>query len=256
VPAAHPHPRPVDLGQPVDVVQLDAEFAGDPAPHLLAPPLRADQPLGQRQRVPDAAARDLLRQQQGVGTRRAQHRRLEVPHHLQLLVGVARSHRDRHRADALRTRLEPDPGGPQPVARRDVDAVVPRDADHLVAAGEHDRPVVDVLLRVRNDDRQARRPGRRVDPDHVLVGHRLDAERVGVPKVALLGERQRLEGGGRAHPGQVQPGELVAVEGAALLEGLQLPRDQVQLVLADHAWASLPVAAASPRSSARRLSST
>ena len=52
-------------------------------------------------------------------------------------------------------RLEPDAGGPETVAGCDLDAVLLGYAGHAVASLEHDRPVLDVLLRVGYDHRRA-----------------------------------------------------------------------------------------------------
>ena len=80
---------------------------------------------------------------------------VEVHHHLDLLVGVALSHRDDHRTQEFRAGLKADADRPEAVAGRDVHAVHVRDARPLVAAREHDGPVGHVLPGVRDDDRRA-----------------------------------------------------------------------------------------------------
>ena len=47
--------RAVDLGQTVDVEDLDAQFVGDTLAHLLAPALGADDALAQVELVAQAA---------------------------------------------------------------------------------------------------------------------------------------------------------------------------------------------------------
>ena len=173
---------------------------------------------------------NLLGQQQGVGTGGAQNRGLQVHHHLQLLFRVARPHGNGHGAQPFGAQLEADAGGPQAVARRYLDAVGAGDARRFVAARELDGPVGHVLLRVRNDDRRARRARRRVDAHHFLVGNRLQAQRVGVAQVVLFGEGQLLEVLLSLHVGQVDVGELGRIEGAALLQGCELAFDEVELL--------------------------
>ena len=65
--AAHADAGAVDLGEAVDIVELDPQFRGDAAAHFLAPAFRADDALFEMDLVADAAAGDFLRQQQSVG---------------------------------------------------------------------------------------------------------------------------------------------------------------------------------------------
>ena len=102
----------VDLGQAIDVIEFDAELVGDATAHLLAPAFRADDALAQPDLVADATLGYLLGKTQRVRARRAKHRALEVHHHLELLVGVARAHGNCHGAKQLASRLEADAGRP------------------------------------------------------------------------------------------------------------------------------------------------
>ena len=225
----HAHAGAVDLGEAVDVVELHAELAGDALAHLLAPALAADEALGEGELVADALLGDALGKQKGVARGGAQHRGLQVDHHAQLLFGVARAHGDGHGAKALGAELEADARGPQAVAGRDVDAVELGAADRLVAAGEHLGPVVDVLLGVGDDDGCAGGAARGVDAHDLLVRHRLDAQRVRLAQIGLLGEGKALEALLVGDLGDVDVGELPRVERAALLDGGELLQDRVEL---------------------------
>ena len=73
--------------------------------------------------VAQVALGDLLGEKQRVGAGGADDRGLQILHHLQLLLGVARPHGNGHGAQALGAQLETDAGRPQAVARGDLDAV-------------------------------------------------------------------------------------------------------------------------------------
>ena len=188
--AADADARPVDLREPVDIVRLDAELLLDGTAHLLTPALRADDALAQVDAILDAARLDGLGEQQRIGTRRAEHRALHVHHHLQLLLRIARPHRHRHRAEPLAARLEADARRPEPVARCDLHAVAVRYARHLIAARELDGPVLDILRRIRNDDRLARRARGGMDAHDLLLGHAHEPERIRVAQILFLRKRQ------------------------------------------------------------------
>ncbi len=152
--AADADTRAVDFGEAVDVVVLHAERVNDALADLLARTLGARDELLELDLVLDAALLDLLGQQERIARSSGQHGGLHVDHELQLLLGVARAHGDGHGAEALATRLEADSRSPQAIARRDLHAVLRRDARKLVAARELDGPVVHVLLGIRDDDRR------------------------------------------------------------------------------------------------------
>ena len=139
------------------------------------------------------------------------------------------THGNGHGAQALGAQLEADAGGPQAVARGDLDAVEGRDAGHLVAAGELGGPVDDVLLGVGDDDGRARGARGAVDAHHFLIGHSLQPQRIHLAQVVLLGEGKLLEIGLGAHVGHVDTFELLRVERRAFLDGGQLAGDEVEL---------------------------
>ena len=215
----------VDLGQAVDVVEFDAEFFGDALSHGVAPALGTDDTLLQVDLVLDAALLDLLGEEQRVGGCGAEDGGLHVDHHLELFVGVAGTHRDAHGAEFFRTGLEADAGGPETVTGSDVDAVLVRDAGHLVAAGEHGGPVIDVFASVGDDDRKAGGARGRVDADDLLFRSRHESEGVGVPKVRFLGEGEVLKVLDGGDSGNARFFKLFAVEAAGVAERLDLVVD-------------------------------
>ena len=231
--------RAVDLGQTVDVEDLDAKLVGDALAHLLAPALGADDALAQVKLVPQAALLDLLGKQQRIAGRARDDGGAQVLHHPQLLFGVAGAHRDGHGAQALAAKLEADAGSPQAVARGDLDAVGVRDARRLVAACEHGGPIVDVLLRVGDDDRGARGARGAVDADDLLIRHRLQSQRVRLAQVGLFRERQLLEIFLGLHVGQIDVLEFASIESRAVLQGFELLFDDLKL-LRPHLHSILP----------------
>ena len=227
--AAHAHARAIDLSEAVDVVELDAQLVGDALAHLLAPALGTNEALREGELVADAFLGNALGQKQGVRRGGAQDGGLQVLHHAQLLLGVARAHGNGHGAHALGTELEADACGPQAITRRDVDAVFARAADGTVAASEHLGPVVNVLLGVRDDDGGAGRARRGVDANDFFVGNRLDSQGIRLAQVCLLGEGKLLEVLLRADGRHVDARELLGVERTTLLNGRELFEDGVQL---------------------------
>ena len=180
--------RAVDLRQTVDVVDLDAQLVLNAVAHLLAPALRSDDALPQVKAVANGALPDLLGQQKRIRARGGENRRLQILHHLQLLLGVAGAHGDGHGSEALRAELEADARRPQSIAGRNVDAVLVGDARHLVATRELNGPVLDVFAGVGDDDGRARRAGGAVDAHDLLIGNRLQSKRVRGAQVVFLGE--------------------------------------------------------------------
>jgi len=190
--------------------------------------------------VAQVALGDLLGEKQRVGAGGADDRGLQILHHLQLLLGVARPHGNGHGAQALGAQLETDAGRPQAVARGDLDAVERGDARHLVAAGELRGPVDDVLLGVGDDNRRARGARGAVDAHDFLVGHRLQPQRIHRAQVIFLGKGQLFEVGLGAHVRDIDTFELLRVERRPLLNGGQLIGDKLKLLFRHfHGRASL-----------------
>ena len=215
----------VDLGQTVDVVKFDAEFFGDALSHGFAPALGTDDAFFQVDLVLEASLLDLFSEEQSVRRRGTEDGGLHVDHHLELFIGVAGAHRDAHGAEFFRAGLEADTGGPEPVARGDVDAVPVRDAGHLVAAGEHGGPVIDVFASVGDDDRKAGGARGRVDADDLLFRSRHESEGIGVPKVRFLGEGEVLKVFHGGDTGDARFLEFLSVEAACLAERFDLMVD-------------------------------
>ena len=118
-----------------------------------------------------------------------------------------------------------------------MNAVGRGDTCRLVTTGEHRCPVIDVLLGVGNHDRRTRRAGRGMDTHDLLFGHSRQTERVDLAQVRLLGKRELPEVVGSAHIGQVDPFELARIEGRAVLQRLELLRDQTELLVGEfHRW--------------------
>ena len=222
--------RAVDLGQAIDIEDLDAQLVGDALAHLLTPTLGADDALAQVKLIAQAALLDLLGKQQRIAGRARDDGGMQVLHHLQLLFGIAGAHRDGHGAQALAAQLEADAGSPQAITRGNLDAVGVRDARRLVAAREHGGPIVDILLRVGDDDRGARGARGAVDADDLLVRHRLQSQRVCLAQIRFFRERQLLEIFLGLHIGQIDVLEFASVEGRAVLQGFELLFDDLKLL--------------------------
>ena len=147
--------RSVDLSQSVNIVKLDSEDALNSVAHCLTPTLRADDAFFKMNLVLDSALLDLLSQKESIRGSGAEDCGLHVHHHLELLLGIAGSHRNDHSAEFFSTVLETDTGSPETVAGCDMNAILIGDAGGLIAALEHLAPVVNVFCSVRNDDRKA-----------------------------------------------------------------------------------------------------
>ena len=180
------------LGEPVDVEGREAQQALDPGAGELAPALRAEDPHPEAGWCA-AVRRHALAHRERERRRGAQRRRAEVGHELQLQVGLAGAGRDRHRPHPFDGRLEPPARRPEAVADHQLHAVGVGDARVLEAAGEHRRPLLQVVAGV---GAQRPPPGgarRRVDPHDLPVGHARPAERVRRPQLLLGGEREARE---------------------------------------------------------------
>ena len=222
----------VDLGQAVDIVELDAEQVLDTLAHLVAPALGADDALLELNLVAQAALLDFLAEQQRVARSRTQHGGLEIDHHLDLLLGVAGPHGHRHGAELLATCLEPDSRSPQAVTWRNLHTVFLGNTRVFVAARELRRPVVDVFLGVGNHDRRARRARRRVNP-HDLAGRNGNRpERVGRAQVGFVREGQLGKVLGSIDRIDVDARELLRIH--AVFDGhhaLELPFYHLELLV-------------------------
>ena len=151
--AVNGNSRPVHLRKAVNVEQIHSQLSRYPVPHLLAPALGTNNTLFQMDALSNASLGNLLSQQKSIGGRGAQDRGLHIHHHAQLLIRVAGSHGNGHRAQTLRSQLETDSGFPQTITRRNLDTVQVCDARHLIAARKHQSPVIHILLGIGNDDR-------------------------------------------------------------------------------------------------------
>ena len=193
--AGKPRAGSVQFGESRDVVDLlHAQKILDGGDHCVADPLRAQDHLLELEPASDSAGMDFLGQEKSHGGGAAEDRRLQIQEKCALQVQVSRAGRDGHRPELLGSQLETRPGRPQPVPHADLHPVLPGEARHLVTAGEHVEPVVDVLLRVAEDLPLPRCPGGGVDP-HDLPG--LDGEQGdGIPVAQVLA-------GGEGEPGKV-----------------------------------------------------
>ena len=169
----------VNLGQAIDVENLNAELVFDAVTHLFAPTLRANNALAQVELIAQASLRDFLSEQKRIATRARDNRAVQVLHHLQLLLGIARTHGNSHSAQALAAKLEPNARSPQTIARGNLNAILIGNARRAIATREHFGPIGNILCGVRNNDRRARRARRAVDAHNFLVGYGLNSQRIG-----------------------------------------------------------------------------
>ena len=103
---------------------------------------------------------------------------MQVLHHLQLLLGIARTHGNSHSAQALAAKLEPNARSPQTIPRGNLNAILIGNARRAIATREHFGPIGNILRGVRNNDRRARRARRAVDAHNFLVGYGLNSQRI------------------------------------------------------------------------------
>ena len=178
--------RTVDLCQSIDIIQLNPEFIRNALPHFFAPAFRSDDTFLQADFVADPLFRYLFRKEKCVTGCCREDSRLHVDHKLKLFRRIARPHGHDHRPQLLRAVLETDTGCPQSVSRSDLDPVFLRKPRKFIAAFEHLTPVIHVFRRIRNDDRFAGCPGRRMDAHDLLLGNRHESERIGIAQVFLV----------------------------------------------------------------------
>ena len=178
----------VYFGESVDIVKLHAEFVGDAVSHLFAPAFGTDHTFFQADLVFYTALFDLFGQEQSVGRGGAENGGLHIFHETDLFIGVAGAHGHGHGAQLFRAQLEADAGGPEAVAGSDLNAVFIGDAGDFVTASEQLRPVVHILLGVRDDHRCAGGAAGRMDTDDLFFGHGGETQGIRVAEIGFFRE--------------------------------------------------------------------
>ena len=148
-----------NLGESVDVVRGDAGDLLDFGPDLVRPGLCAEDAVPEF-RVTAEVDPQLLcdrGEMEEVARRAAYDRDAEVLHEHDLLLGVPRAGRQDGAAELLGAVVRAEAAGEEPVAVGDLDDVVCRYPVHGQAPGDAVRPHGDVVGRLRNADRLARR---------------------------------------------------------------------------------------------------
>ena len=120
------------------------------------------------------------------------HRALEVHQELAVHVHVPRPHGHGHGPQGFDARLEARPGGPDPVAHRDLHPVQGGHPGHFVGPGEEVAPVRHVLAGVAQDLALAGGAAGGVDAHDLLKGHGPEREGVAVPEVLPRGQGEFL----------------------------------------------------------------
>jgi len=110
-------------------------------------------------------------------------------HELDLPLAVARSRRDRQHAQPLRPVVKPQPAREHAVTRHVLKHIRGPGPGHVHAARDQIRPHRQVMRVVADHGRLPGGPGRRVQPDHVLLADRQKFE--GVPFAQMLLGRKR-----------------------------------------------------------------
>ena len=215
-------PGPMTSREAVVVRRDDAEFLLDGVAHALGPRLRAEAADADLQLVLEAHLYRRLAEVERIGRRADEDRHAEVGHELELPLGKAARRRDKRRADALDAVVEAEAAGEKPVAERDLDRVVGRDARRGQKPRDELGPCLEVLLGVAYHGGLAGRAGRAVDAHDVALGDREEAEGVLLAEVVLGGEGDLFEVVDALDVAGGQAGalEAIAIEGDALVDAL------------------------------------
>jgi hypothetical protein len=189
---------------------VDVQALLDLAAHVLGPRLGAEDPDAQRgvARV-DALALQLVDDGQQVARRHHDDVRLEVADQHDLPLGHATGDRDDGAAQLLGAVVRAEAAGEQPVPVRDVDLVAGAAAGGADRAGHEPGPGTDVLAGVPDHGRPAGGTRGRVQADDLLRRYGEHPERVVLPQVRLVGEREAGQVGElpavvRVYPGRVE----------------------------------------------------
>ena len=208
------HARTRHLAQSVHVIRLDAERLLQFLTHVLRPRLRAENSDTQLEFLArKRTLLDRLAQIHRIRRRTAQNRRTEVMHQRDLLLRVARRHRDHRRPDLLTRIVRSQTARKQSVAVRNLRHVVFRRSVRYQSARKTLLPTVQVTLRRQRNNRLARRSRRSMDPHHVTHRGGTQTERIMVPQVYLVRKRQ---------PDNVIDVSYVIRRNAQLLESLRV----------------------------------
>ena len=118
-----------------------------------------------------------------------QGRRAEIRNELNLPLGVARSRRHRQHAETFGSVLEAQSARKHAVPRRVLKDIAPPQADHVQATRHGIGPLVQILLRVQDDRRGARRATGGMQAHHFAHRHRGKPERVIVAQILFRSKR-------------------------------------------------------------------
>ena len=189
--ALGPHAGPDDLGQPVDVVGLDAGGLLDVLPHGVGPGLGAEDagPQGKRAEI-DAHFLGAVEDVQEVAGRATDGGDAEILHDHDLPVGVAAGGRDHGGPQPLAAIVQPQAAGEQPVAVGVLQDVAFVQAEGGQGPLDDFGPDIDVVAVVGHDDRLAGRAAGGVQADDLVHGTGEEAERIRVAQVGLHREGQ------------------------------------------------------------------
>ena len=139
------------------------------------------------------------RQMQGVTGDDVDHRRLEIPHELDLPFAVSGARGNRQRPDLLGAVMEAEASGKQAVSHHVLKNVLLSHPRHVHGAGHDIRPLADVIGRVKDDGRPTRGARRRVHSNQLVPGHCQKPVRPVVPEIVLGGQRHRFDIPNRLH---------------------------------------------------------
>ena len=118
-----------------------------------------------------------------------QGRRTEIRNELNLPLGIARSRRHRQHAETFGTVLEAQSARKHAVPRRVLKDIAPPQADHIQATRHGIGPLVQILLRVQDDRRGARRATGRMQAHHFAHWNSGKPERVIIAQILFRSKR-------------------------------------------------------------------
>ena len=216
--AFHRNARAHDLGKAVDVAILHAELFADFLTHGLGCRLCAQNGARKLEVLRGVIAHFDRRigDEQRIGWRGAQDIGLEVPHELDLALGIARRAGNDHAACGFAAHMRAQTAREQAVAIRDLDGGMRAAAKHRNAAREAVAPVGQVVLRIADNGRLARGAGGCMQALDLALIDCKQTEGIGVAHILLDDERILLQ--------IVERFDVIGVE-AEFVETLLIQRD-------------------------------
>ena len=180
------------FGHSVDVEAFDMEALLDLAAHFVRKGLGTEYAYAQRRNIAISSSLgiQLLDKTRNVGNDAAETLRAEVAHELYLAFRIAGRGRHAEESGLAATVIATEASVEETKRRHDLERIALFEPRHREAARHALRPLVEVVLGVRHDDRRSGGAGRHVEFEEIASIHAIHFERIRLTEILLREERK------------------------------------------------------------------